>query len=85
MKIELEGGLSFNINDGALNDWRLIELLADMEEDPLLVVKVARMLLTKDSYKKLLEVNTADSGQIDAEKVANMLTSILLAGNTTKK
>ena len=85
MIIELEGGLTFNINDEALNDWRLIEYLSDMEDDPLLVVKVARMLLTKESYKDLLKANTADSGQINAENVATMLTQILLAGNTTKK
>lgn len=84
MIIELEEGLTFDLQEGALNDWELVELLADMEEDPLNLVKVAKMLLTPEDYKKLKKVNT-EGGRVNATKVSEMLTKILLAGNSTKK
>ncbi len=85
MIIELKEGLTFEIQEGALDDWALVELLADMEEDPLNLVKVAKMLLTPEDYEKLKEVNKEENGRVNATKVAEMLTNILLAGNATKK
>lgn len=85
MKIELKEGLQFEIDDTAVNDWRLVEMFNDIEENPFVVAKIAKFILTEDSYDKLLEINKDEKGHIDAGKVEGMLTDIFLASNATKK
>lgn len=85
MKIELAEGLCFNMDEKALNDWRLIELLDELDTNPIVMVKIAKMLLDPESYKKLKTLNTDKEGHINAEKVQEMLTEIMLAGQTSKK
>ena len=76
MKIELKDGLQFEINDTAVNDWRLVEMFNEIDENPFVVAKIAKFILTEDSYDKLLEINKDEKGHIDAGKVEAMLTDI---------
>lgn len=85
MKIELNDGLQFDIKDTAITDWRLVEMFNDIEENPFVVAKIAKFILTEDSYGKLLEINKDEKGHIDAGKVEAMLTDIFLSSNTAKK
>ena len=85
MKIELNDGLEFELNDKAVNDWRLVEMFSQIEDNPFLIVNVAKFILTEESYAKLLKVNTDEEGHIDAEKIEQMLVDIFMASNTTKK
>lgn len=85
MKVEIANDLHFEMDEKALNDWRLIELLDDLDSNPAVMVRIAKMLLTPESYDKIKALNTDEDGHIDAEKVQEMLTDIMLAGQTAKK
>lgn len=86
MKIELKDGLEFEVREMALNDWRLAEMLSDLDDgNALMVVKVARFLLTDESYEKLKNVNTDKDGHMDAGAVEQMLADIIFASDVTKK
>lgn len=86
MKVTIREGLEFEMNEGAINDWRLAEMLTDLEEgNPFMTVKIARFILTPEGYQKLKDLNTDEKGHIDAEGVELMLTDIMLASDQTKK
>lgn len=86
MKVELRDGLDFEINDSAIGDWRVVELINDIEEGKTWkVVSLARMILSPESYEKVKTINTDENGHVDAGKVEQMVTDIMLASDTTKK
>ena len=84
--VNLENGLVFEIRKDAVNDWRLAELFADLEENPFKTVTIAKFLLTPESYEKLKTENLdKDTGHIDANGVESMLMDIITASGDTKK
>lgn len=48
-------GFEYTIPKKNLNDWELLELLTDFEENPQLIVKVANKMLGKNVYNALKE------------------------------
>ena len=50
-KIKLENGFECTINTDVLDDMEFVDLLADTEDDPLKIGRVALMLLGKEQKK----------------------------------
>lgn len=60
-KIKLENGFECTINTDVLDDMEFVDLLADTEDDPLKIGRVALMLLGKEQKKNLYDhLRTAD-------------------------
>lgn len=60
-KIKLENGFVCTINTDVLDDMEFVDLLADTEDDPLKIGRVALMLLGKEQKKNLYDhLRTAD-------------------------
>ena len=78
-------GFEFEISDATLNDWRLLEHIADMEEgDDFAVVRLARVLLSdNDQYKRLMEHCTVE-GRVERNKVTDEIIEIMKSGNEVK-
>ena len=86
MKVVIREDIELDVNETAVKDWRLAEMLTDLEEgNPFMTVKIARFLLTPEGYQKLKDLNTDENGHIDAEETEKMLSEVLLASDTTKK
>jgi len=77
-------GFEFKINDAVLNDYELLELFSDVDENPLLVPKVVKMILGKEQKDALIEHVRNDKGVAPADKIAEELEDILTSSNQTK-
>ena len=79
-KIKLENGFECTINTDVLDDMEFVDLLADTEDDPLKIGRVALMLLGKEQKKNLYDHLRTEDGRVpvtsmnDAiEKIFNVL------------
>lgn len=86
MKVEIRDGLEFEVNENAVGDWRVVELINDIEDGKVWkTVSLAKMILSPESYEKVKAINTDKNGHMDANNVEQMVTDIMLAVETTKK
>lgn len=71
-KIELENGFKCTIETNALDDMELVEMLADIEENPLLMGKVVRKVFGDEKDKLYKFLKTKD-GRVPIEKVGDAI------------
>ena len=63
-KIELENGFKCTIEDSVLDDMEFVDLLAELEDNPLKIGKVAEMLFGKEQKKKLYDHLRTKDGRV---------------------
>lgn len=83
LKGKTKTGFKFEIDERLLNDYELVELLAETEENPLIVSKVLTKLLG-DQKKDLIEHVREEDGIVPADKMMEELEEIFNAGNKAK-
>lgn len=83
LKGKTKTGFKFEIDERALNDYELIELLAETEENPLVVAKVLTKLLG-DQKADLIEHVRDEDGFVPADKLMEELEEVFNASNQTK-
>lgn len=83
LKGKTKTGFKFAIDERVLNNYELIELLADVEENPLLVTKVLTTVLG-DKKQDLIEHVREDDGIVPVEKMMEEIAEIFNAGNEGK-
>lgn len=77
IKETLKNGFEVEIPDENLDDYELLEDLAELEEDDYgKIVSVYRRLLGKDQYKALKEHIRNDSGRVAATEMMDTLEEI---------
>ena len=77
IKETLKNGFEVEIPDENLDDYELLEDLAELEEDDYWkIVSVYRRLLGKDQYKALKEHIRNDSGRVAATEMMDTLEEI---------
>lgn len=76
-KGKTQTGFEFEIDTAKLDNYDLVEYLADMEENPLVVPKIVRLILGDKQAKSLKEHCREKDGRVPVEKVGSELTSIL--------
>lgn len=57
---KLENGFEFRIEDEVLDDYELLEVFSELDENPTRILKAAKILLEKEQFnelKKLCSVN----------------------------
>ncbi len=84
IKGKTKTGFNFKIDEETLNDYELLELFADVDDNPLLVPKVVEKLLGEVQKNKLIEHVRDDKGIARADKIAIEIEDMLLSAKETK-
>ena len=77
-------GFQFNIEEDVLNDYELLEMFADVDENPLLVPKLVKSILGEEQKNKLIEHVKDENGKASVDRVATELENILNSSAETK-
>lgn len=79
-----KSGFKFEISDKALDDYELLELMADVDSNALLVPKIFEKLLGTKQKENLIEFMKKRDGYASTEKMAKILEEILLSSQKLK-
>ena len=85
LKGKTSTGFEFQIAEGALDNYELVEALADIETDPLSVTKVVTLLLGKEQKEKLKEHVRNDKGVVTTTALMKEIEEIFKTQNKVKK
>lgn len=75
-KMELADGFKVTIDDGFLDDIEFAELLADTEERPFLIGRVAEAVFGKEQKRKLYEHLKAKEGRAKISTVNSIIEEV---------
>lgn len=84
MKGETSKGFKFEIDDKNLDNMELVECIAGVEDDPLLLPKVCDMLLGKEQKKRLYDHYRTEDGRVPIEAVSSALGEIFNTSDEVK-
>lgn len=85
LKGKTSTGFQFQIAEGALDNYELVEALADIETDPFSVTKVVTLLLGKEQKEKLKEHVRNDKGVVTTTALMKEIEEIFKTQNQVKK
>lgn len=85
LKGKTSTGFQFQIAEGALDNYELVEALADIETDPLSVTKVVTLLLGKEQKEKLKEHVRNEEGVVTTTALMKEIEEIFKTQNKVKK
>ena len=80
-----KSGFEYSIPKKNLNNYELVEVLGEVDTNPLLLPKVLKLLLGKEQVEKLKNHLRDADGIIDTEKMAAELEDIFKAQQKLKK
>lgn len=84
MKGETSKGFKFEIDDKNLDNMELVECVAGVEDDPLLLPKVCDMLLGKEQKKRLYDHYRTEDGRVPIGAVSSALEEIFNTSDEVK-
>lgn len=76
MKGKTKSGFNYEIDEEALNDYRLLKEIARVEEEPLRFPFLLERLLTSEQEEKLLNHLEDEKGRVDPDKVMDEIKDI---------
>lgn len=79
-----KSGFDYTIPEENLNNYELVEVLGEMEDNPLLISKTVNLLLGKDQAKRLKEHLRTESGIVPTDKMSEEIMAIFESVNKTK-
>lgn len=77
-------GFVYKINENALNNFELLDLFAEVDENPLLLPKVLSKLLGEETKKALYDHVRLEDGTVPVDKVSNELMEIINGNQEVK-
>lgn len=80
LKGKTESGFEYEVSDAAMNNYELVEVLAEMDTNPLLLPKLVKMLLGKEQKNKLLEHLRTEDGNVPIDAISTEITEIFQSG-----
>jgi hypothetical protein len=84
IKGKTKSGFNYHIDENVLQDYELLEAIAETEKNPIYITKVVRMLLGDDT-DKLKDHVRDDKGHVSIEKMNVEITEIFEAQKKLKK
>lgn len=84
IKGKTKSGFEYKIPEENLDNYELVEMLAEVEENPLLFPKTVVMLLGKEQSEKLKDHVRTKTGIVPAEKMTNEIMEIFENQKETK-
>ncbi|MDZ5548479.1 hypothetical protein [Enterococcus cecorum] len=85
IKGKTKSGFKFELDEEVLNDYEIIELLGDVEENPLLFPKVVKRILGDEQTTALKNHVRDENGRVNADKMTAEVTEIFESQNQLKK
>lgn len=76
IKGETKSGFAYEISDARLKNYELVELLAEVDENPLLLPKLVKVMLGEELADKLKDHIRDDEGLVDLDKVNQEIAEI---------
>lgn len=80
LKGKTETGFSYEVSDESLNDYELVEILAEVDTNPLLLPKLVNKLLGKEQKKKLLDHLRTEDGKVPIDAISAEIMDIFQNG-----
>ena len=84
LKGKTKSGFEFEIQDDALNNYELVEVLADVDTNPLLLPRLVKMLLGEDQKNKLTDHVRTETGTVPLDKISDEIMEIFQSGQQVK-
>ena len=79
MKGITENGFKFSINDKALNNMELVEAIAEVDHNKLLLPRVLNLLLGEEQKKALYDFVRDTDGRVPMDQITTEVEAILHA------
>ena len=76
MKGKTSTGFEFDIEDERLDDMELVDIMAEIDENPLLMPKLCKMLLGEEQKKRLYDHLRSEDGRVPIEATTNAIQDI---------
>lgn len=76
MKGKTSTGFEFDIEDERLDDMELVDIMAEIDENPLLMPKLCKMLLGEEQKKRLYDHLRSEDGRVTIEATTNAIQEI---------
>ena len=76
MKGKTSTGFEFDIEDERLDDMELVDIMAEIDENPLLMPKLCKMLLGEEQKKRLYDHLRREDGRVPIEATTNAIQEI---------
>lgn len=76
MKGKTSTGFEFDIEDERLDDMELVDIMAEIDENPLLMAKLCKMLLGDEQKKRLYDHLRNEEGRVPIEATTNAIQEI---------
>lgn len=76
MKGKTSTGFEFDIEDECLDDMELVDIMAEIDENPLLMPKLCKMLLGEEQKKRLYDHLRSEDGRVPIEATTNAIQEI---------
>ena len=80
LKGKTKSGFEFEVEDEQLNNFELIEVLADVDVNPLLLPKLVKMLLGNDQKNRLLDHLRTEKGIVPLDAISTEIMEIFQSG-----
>lgn len=85
MNVITKNGFQCELDDNALNDWEVLEVLREIDQgDPTAIVEVPKLILSSDDQKALRAFCRDERGKIAIDKMVSEITGILEAAKAGK-
>lgn len=76
IKGKTKSGFKYEISDENINDYELFEVMAEIDENPLLLPKLLKMLLGAEQKDALIENLRGENGKVSMEAIQGAVTEI---------
>ena len=71
IKGKTKSGFEYKISEETLNNYELLEVISEVDTNPLLLPKTIKLLLGEEQAKKLKEHLRTESGIVPADKLSD--------------
>ena len=77
-------GFQFTIDENDVNDMEFLELMADVDENPLLFPRLIEIMLGKEQKTALYDFYRNDKGKVPIDEIKGAVGEILASNGETK-
>lgn len=80
LKGKTESGFEYEVSDAAMNDYELVEILAEVDTNPLLLPRLVKKLLGDQQKNKLLDHLRTKEGNVPIDLISAEIMEIFQSG-----
>lgn len=83
-KQKTKSGFEFELSKDRLNNYELLEVISEIEENPLVMPQVLKLLLGKEDTNRLKDHVRTEDGFVPVDKLEDEITEIFYSQSETK-